>query len=117
MSSPLTAGDALDLVDGWLARPNTVVVHPTERHSAVLRELLAPLATAGNLVTDAHLAAIAINRSASRRLTRRQARAARRDPLPGDDTSGDPRNRNALTRCDERRVRIEDVRSHDHLRE
>jgi len=64
MTSPLTAGDALDLVDGWLARPNTVLVHPTERHSAVLRELLAPLGTAGNLVTDAHLAALAIEHGA-----------------------------------------------------
>ncbi len=64
MTSPLTADDALDLVDGWLARPNTVVVHPTERHSAVLRELLAPLGTAGNLVTDAHLAALAIEHGA-----------------------------------------------------
>jgi toxin-antitoxin system PIN domain toxin len=64
MTSPLTAGDALDLIDGWLARPNTVVVHPTQRHSAVLRELLAPLGTAGNLVTDAHLAALAIEHGA-----------------------------------------------------
>jgi len=64
MTSPLTALDALDLIDGWLSRPNTVVVHPTERHSAVLRELLAPLGTAGNLVTDAHLAALAIEHGA-----------------------------------------------------
>jgi uncharacterized protein len=64
MTSPLTPDEALDLIDGWLARPNTVVVHPTERHSAVLRELLAPLGTAGNLVTDAHLAALAIEHGA-----------------------------------------------------
>jgi toxin-antitoxin system PIN domain toxin len=64
MTSPLTADDALDLLGGWLARPNTVVVHPTERHPAVLRELLAPLGTAGNLVTDAHLAALAIEHGA-----------------------------------------------------
>jgi hypothetical protein len=64
MTSPLTAGDALDLVDGWLTRPNTVVVHTTERHAAVLRELLAPFGTAGNLVTDAHLAGLAIEHGA-----------------------------------------------------
>jgi toxin-antitoxin system PIN domain toxin len=64
MTSPLAAGDALDLIDDWLARPNTVIVHPTERHPAVLRELLAPLGTAGNLVTDAHLAALAIEHGA-----------------------------------------------------
>ncbi len=61
---PLQVEDALDLVDGWLAQPCTTVVNPTERHSAVLRELLAPLGTAGNLTTDAHLAALAIEHGA-----------------------------------------------------
>ncbi|WP_372791836.1 TA system VapC family ribonuclease toxin, partial [Paraconexibacter sp.] len=57
-------GDALDIVDGWLARPNVVVVHPTDRHAAVVRELLESLGTGGNLVTDAHLAALAIEHGA-----------------------------------------------------
>lgn len=64
MTAPLTSDEALDYVDGWLARPNTVVVHPTDRHAAVLRGLLRPLGTAGNLVTDAHLAALAIEHGA-----------------------------------------------------
>jgi toxin-antitoxin system PIN domain toxin len=64
MSAPFSSGESLDIVDGWLARPNTVVVHPTDRHAAILRELLAPLGTAGNLVTDAHLAALAIEHGA-----------------------------------------------------
>ncbi len=62
---PLTASEALDLVDGWLARPNVTVVHPTSRHATILRELLEPLGTAGNLVTDAHLAALAIEHGAT----------------------------------------------------
>lgn len=62
--SPLTTSDALDLVDGWLAQPCATVVHPTSRHAAVLRELLEPLGTAGNLTTDAHLAALAIEHGA-----------------------------------------------------
>ncbi|MEJ7797485.1 MAG: type II toxin-antitoxin system VapC family toxin [Solirubrobacteraceae bacterium] len=61
---PLAAGEALDLVDGWLHQPCTVVVHPTARHAAVLRELLEPLGSAGNLVTDAHLAALAVEHGA-----------------------------------------------------
>jgi uncharacterized protein len=61
---PLEVEEALDLVDGWLEQPCTTVVHPTERHSAVLRELLAPLGTAGNLTNDAHLAALAIEHGA-----------------------------------------------------
>jgi toxin-antitoxin system PIN domain toxin len=62
--SPLTTSEALDLVDGWLAQPCAIVVHPTSRHAAVLRELLEPLGTAGNLTTDAHLAALAIEHGA-----------------------------------------------------
>lgn len=63
-TSPLDGSDALDLVDGWLAQPCTTVIHPTERHSAVLRELLDELGTAGNLTSDAHLAALAIEHGA-----------------------------------------------------
>lgn len=61
---PLTAGEALDVIDGWLARPATTVVHPTDRHSTVLRQLLTPLGTAGNLTSDAHLAALAVEHGA-----------------------------------------------------
>jgi uncharacterized protein len=57
---PLGVEEALDLVDGWLDQPCVTVAHPTERHAAVLRELLVGLGTAGNLTTDAHLAALAI---------------------------------------------------------
>lgn len=61
---PMTADEALDLIDGWLAQPGAVVVHPTDRHPVVLRELLAPMGTAGNLVSDAHLAALSIEHGA-----------------------------------------------------
>jgi toxin-antitoxin system PIN domain toxin len=61
---PLQAQEALDILDGWLEQPCVTVVHPTDRHSAVLRELLTPLGTAGNLTTDAHLAALAIEHGA-----------------------------------------------------
>jgi hypothetical protein len=62
---PLEVTDALDLIDEWLAQPPVTVVHPTHRHAAVLRELLLPLGTAGNLTSDAHLAAIAIEHGAT----------------------------------------------------
>ena len=64
MASPFAVDEALDVVQGWLERPNVVTVGPTDRHLAVLRELLAPLGTGGNLTTDAHLAAIAIEHGA-----------------------------------------------------
>lgn len=64
MTAPYTIDQALDVVDGWLARPNVVVVHPTDRHASILRELLGPLGAGGNLTTDAHLAALAIEHGA-----------------------------------------------------
>jgi toxin-antitoxin system PIN domain toxin len=64
-AAPWDASDALDVVDAWLAQPCVTVVHPTDRHAAVLRELLTPLGAAGNLTTDAHLAALAIEHGAT----------------------------------------------------
>lgn len=62
--APLAPADAFDLLDGWLAQPSATVVHPTERHPAILRELLLPLGTAASLTSDAHLAALAIEHGA-----------------------------------------------------
>jgi toxin-antitoxin system PIN domain toxin len=62
---PWDAEKALAVVDGWLAQPAVTVVHPTDRHAAVLRDLLRPLGTAGNLTSDAHLAALAIEHGAT----------------------------------------------------
>jgi len=63
-AQPLTPAQALDLVDSWLAQPNVTLAHPTDRHSAILRELLEPIGTAGNLTSDVHLAAIAMEHGA-----------------------------------------------------
>jgi toxin-antitoxin system PIN domain toxin len=61
---PLELAEAFDVIDGWLAQPCATIVHPTDRHAAVLRELLEALGSAGNLTTDAHLAALAIEHGA-----------------------------------------------------
>ncbi|MBS4730493.1 type II toxin-antitoxin system VapC family toxin [Mycobacterium sp. SM1] len=61
---PLTVAESLDVVDGWLQQPCVTVIHPTDRHAAVLRGLLTSLGTAGNLTSDAHLAALAIEHGA-----------------------------------------------------
>jgi uncharacterized protein len=61
---PLTVDESFDVVDGWLAQPCVTVVHPTDRHSTVLRGLLTSLGSAGNLTSDAHLAALAIEHGA-----------------------------------------------------
>jgi len=59
-TTPLHPAEAFDVVDGWLAQPCALVLHPTDRHLDVLRGLLEPLGTAGNLTADAHLAALAV---------------------------------------------------------
>lgn len=64
METPLTAEHALDYIDRWLAHPVTTVIDPTPRHASVLRDLFAGVGTAGNLVSDAHLAALAIEHGA-----------------------------------------------------
>lgn len=64
VASPLSAAGALDIVDGWLAQPCATIVEPTARHAAILRSLLDEVGTAGNLTTDAHLAALAIEHGA-----------------------------------------------------
>lgn len=62
--SPLRVNEALDAVDAWLAAPCATVVHPGPRHAVVLRQLLEPLGTGGNLTSDAHLAALALEHDA-----------------------------------------------------
>ena len=63
-SSPLSPEEAFEVIEAWLGQPCVTVVHPTERHAVVLRDLILGAGTAGNLTTDAHLAAIAIEHGA-----------------------------------------------------
>jgi toxin-antitoxin system PIN domain toxin len=65
VGSPLAPEAALDYVDRWLGQRVVTVVAPTRRHTAVLRDLLAGAGTGGNLVADAHLAALAIEHGAT----------------------------------------------------
>jgi len=61
---PLGVEDALGLVDDWLNHPHARVLNPTDHHGALLARLLLGAGQAGNLTTDAHLAAIAIEHGA-----------------------------------------------------
>jgi len=60
MRKPLTAENALGYVDGWLRQPFVRLIGPGEKHWPILRNLLKASGTAGNLTSDAHLAALAI---------------------------------------------------------
>ncbi|MBZ5634116.1 MAG: type II toxin-antitoxin system VapC family toxin [Acidobacteriia bacterium] len=61
---PLPADTAFELVGSWLDQTPTTIVHPGPRHLSVLQELLQPVGTGGNLTSDAHLAALAIEHGA-----------------------------------------------------
>jgi toxin-antitoxin system PIN domain toxin len=63
--NPLPVDDALRVVRLWLAAPAALPVGPGDRHVAILSGLLASSGTGGNLVTDAHLAALAIEHDAT----------------------------------------------------
>ena len=64
LANPLPAASACEHVESWLAQPQVALLHPGERHAAILFDLLRKLGTAGNLTTDAHLAALAIEHQA-----------------------------------------------------
>ncbi|MGO9255233.1 MAG: type II toxin-antitoxin system VapC family toxin [Bryobacteraceae bacterium] len=58
--NPLPAKDAIHDVRAWLDHPRVRIVNPGDRHAEILFHLLTNLGVAGNLTTDAHLAALAI---------------------------------------------------------
>lgn len=61
---PLDVTTALSITGTWVSQPRAVVLHPTARHLSVLGGLLTPAGTGGNLVSDAHLAALAVEHGA-----------------------------------------------------
>ncbi|MHB1583752.1 MAG: TA system VapC family ribonuclease toxin [Acidimicrobiales bacterium] len=58
--NPLSTDQAVDRVRRWTGHPAGVVVEPTARHLVLLSGLLAEVGSGGNLVSDAHLAALAL---------------------------------------------------------
>lgn len=65
LEPPLGVDDALDRVQTWLAQPNVRVLVPGPRHLEIAFGLLRAIGTAGNLTTDAQLAAFAIENGAT----------------------------------------------------
>lgn len=61
----LTVGEALEKMQRFLATPNIVMVSPGESHFSILASQLEKLGSGGNLTTDVHLAALAIEHGAT----------------------------------------------------
>ncbi len=60
MESPLSASTAIEYVDVWLSQPTVNALSPGEQHWNIFNNLLESTGTAGNLTSDAHLAALAV---------------------------------------------------------
>ncbi len=57
---PITPEVAIEFLDSWLDRPNAELIGPGTNHWPILRNLLRSTGTAGNLTSDAHVAALAL---------------------------------------------------------
>jgi uncharacterized protein len=64
LRDPWPVAECTGRVDEWFAAPNVISLEPGPRHLMLLSTLLAAAGTGGNLVTDAHLAALAIEHNA-----------------------------------------------------
>jgi len=62
LQNPFTPKEALDIVRSWLDLPHFILIHPSSRHFQLFESLIDQSGTAGNLTTNAHLAALAIER-------------------------------------------------------
>jgi len=61
---PLSNAQACDIVSTWLDRPNVLVVNAADRFWSILRQQILDAQVSGPLVTDAALAALAIEQGA-----------------------------------------------------
>lgn len=62
---PLTIDEAFKAVQGWLGLPSTTVIDPTEGHLERFGSTAQDGQATGPMVTDAHLAALTIERGAT----------------------------------------------------
>ena len=58
VENPLDVRSVCARVRSWLDLPQTVMVHPGDRHAEILFDLLAAVGSGGNLTTDGHLVAL-----------------------------------------------------------
>lgn len=64
-ADPFITEEAVARLEAWLSQPPAVIVEPTRRHLGLVAGLLRSVGTAGNLVSDAHLGALALEHGAT----------------------------------------------------
>jgi toxin-antitoxin system PIN domain toxin len=60
LRNPMPPAHAIRHVRSWISAPSAQILTPAEAHGEILFRLLEELGVAGNLTTDAHLAALAM---------------------------------------------------------
>ncbi|MBI5481463.1 MAG: type II toxin-antitoxin system VapC family toxin [Deltaproteobacteria bacterium] len=65
LQRPLTLEAAIGIVDSWFEQPCVTLVAPGPQHYRILCDLLRNAQAKGPLVTDAHLAALALEHGAA----------------------------------------------------
>ena len=60
MDQPLAPSEAIDTVESWFRYPHVAPLNPGTEHLSLLHQALAAAGVGGNLVTDAHIAALAM---------------------------------------------------------
>ena len=63
--TPFTTVEVTDIINNWFAQPCVDLLLPGERHWAILQNLIKDAQATGPLVTDAHLAALAVEHGAT----------------------------------------------------
>lgn len=71
LQNPLSISEAVAIVSEWLERPMVAILAPGERHWGILKDLLTEGQVYGPLVSDAHLAALAVEHGAELKTTDR----------------------------------------------
>ncbi len=65
LANPKDFPEVQEIVADWLSRSNVTIVSPSERHWPLFSSLLPEHRIRGSLITDAHLAALAIEHGAT----------------------------------------------------
>ena len=65
VKKPLSNTHACDIVSTWLERPNVMIINAADRFWNILRQQIRDAQVSGPLVTDAALAALAIEQGAT----------------------------------------------------
>ena len=65
LREPMPVNEVVARVQEWFEADNVATLNPGPRHWTLMSALVSKLGTAGNLITDVHLAALAIEHNAA----------------------------------------------------